>query len=707
MSADLPIVALLGNPNCGKTTIFNALTGARQHVGNYPGVTVESKTGVLRLTGGNVKLVDLPGIYRLGGNSPEERVVTETLSSGRVQVIVNVVDSTHLDRNLYVTLQLWHFNLPVVLVLNMSDEAEAAGIDFDVELLEKLLGVRVIRTSGNKGEGIAALKRAVRQAVSHPRLFPRLKPVLYGERQDNALTELAGMLANAPCNRDHEPDTFIAEKLLEGDDEFTTRMESRGECGLAICEKARGLRHEISSEAGMPVAVLLADKRYGAISGLTRAVQISNRNRQLFWTDRIDAVATHPLMGIPLFLAAMYLVFYMTFTLGDPLVGAMENLFSWLGGLVAGWTSASPILQSLLCDGVIGGVGGVLSFVPTILILFLCLAVLEASGYMARAAFIMDRFMHKMGLHGKSFIPMLIGFGCTVPAVMATRSIESKSDRFATIFILPLMSCGARLPIFVLFISALFRDSMQAEILWCLYLLGIVVAVCTARLLKSTLFKGNDELFLLELPPYRMPSLKNLLLLMIQRAWMYLKKAGTIILFASMVLWFLNTYPKEDSSDGAGYPAYASLDSADAPAVAKEPVQASPVDSYSSRIGRFFEPLTMWAGMDWKTNSALIGAFAAKEIFVSQLGILYSAGEDGEPPGENQALTKAIQEHYTPLQGLAIMIFCLIAMPCMATFGVVKKETGSWGFAVGQSLFLDVLGLALAILVYQGGLLLM
>ena len=707
MSKNFPNVVLLGNPNCGKTTIFNALTGARQHVGNYPGVTVESKTGVLRIEDSHVKLVDLPGVYRLGGNSPEERVVTDALSSGKVQAIVNIVDSTHLDRNLYVTLQLWHFNLPVVLVLNMSDEAESSGIDFDVELLEKLLGVRVVRTSGNKGEGINDLKRAIREVVSHPRLFPRLKPVLYGEKQDSALSVLSEILASSSCtvDGDSEPNSFIAEKLLEGDDEFTSRLECRGECGVRLCAKAKELRQEISEEAGMPVSVLLADKRYGAISGLTKSVQISNRNLRFFWTDRIDAIATHPIMGIPLFLAAMYFVFYLTFMLGDPLVGGMEDLFGWLGELVSGWSASSPTLQSLLCDGIIGGVGGVLSFVPTILILFLCLALLEASGYMARAAFIMDRFMHKMGLHGKSFIPMLIGFGCTVPAVMATRSIESKSDRFATIFILPLMSCGARLPIFVLFISALFPDSIKAEILWGLYLLGIVIAVCTARLLKSTLFKGDDELFLLELPPYRMPSLRNLVLLMFQRAWMYLKKAGTIILFASIVLWFLNTYPKDEQIEASSALAYSSLNGVDAPEVSEEPTSST--NSYSSRIGRFFEPLTMWAGMDWKTNSALIGAFAAKEIFVSQLGILYSTGEEGDSPEEAPVLTKAIQDHYTPLQGIAIMIFCLIAMPCMATFGVVRKETGSWGFAVGQSFFLDVLGLLLAIIVYQGGLLLL
>ncbi|MEG0143610.1 MAG: ferrous iron transport protein B [Akkermansia sp.] len=703
MRESMPTIALLGNPNCGKTTIFNLLTGARQHVGNYSGVTVDSKSGIIRTDAAPVKLVDLPGIYRLGGNAPEEHVVTKVLSSGKVQAIVNVVDSTHLDRNLYLTLQLWHFNLPVILVLNMNDEAESAGIEFDIALMEKLLGVRVIRTSGNKGQGIVALKRAIKQVISHPRLFPRLKPVLYGEREDAAIQEIAHLLQECP-EQDMEPDSFIAEKLLEGDEEFTTRFEAREESNQALMEDVRQLRQRLANDTGMPLAVTLADRRYGVISGLIKAVQISNRKTQLLWTDRIDSVATHRFFGIPLFLIAMYLVFYLTFTVGDPLVQMMEKFFNLLSDGVSYLLAGSPMIQSVLCDGVIGGVGGVLSFVPTILILFLCLALLEASGYMARAAFIMDRFMHKMGLHGKSFIPMLIGFGCTVPAIMATRSIESKSDRFATIFILPLMSCGARLPIFVLFISALFPSTMQAELLWGLYLLGIIIAVCTARLLKSTLFKGDDELFLLELPPYRMPSLKNLFLLMIQRAWMYLKKAGTIILFASLVLWVLNTFPQNENQSPSAQGTYSELNSQ-----AEIPVSADTAQlqqSYSAQIGRFFEPVTQWAGMDWRTNSALIGALAAKEVFVSQLGILYSTPDvdDTDEEGGNAFLTQAIRANYTPLQGLSIMVFCLIAMPCMATFGIVRKETGSWAFAISQSLFLDALGLIMAILVYQFGL---
>lgn len=694
MKEHMPKVALLGNPNCGKTTIFNALTGARQHVGNYPGVTVESKSGVIHTERGDVLAVDLPGVYRLGGGAPEERVVTESLSGKDIDLIVNVVDSTNLDRHLYLTLQLWHFSLPVILVMNMTDEAESQGLLFDVELLEKLLGVRIVRTSGSRGEGIETLKRMIASVAFKPGGYEHPKPMPYGVTEEAVIEEMKESLRNAVSGRDPEPESYLAEKLLEGDQEIVSRFEQRGNEGRAAVEKAALLRRVLTERDNLPAPVVFADRRYGYISGLVREVLLENRRERLLWTDRLDSVATHRWFGIPLFLVAMYVVFYVTFTLGDPLVGWTETFFEWLGAKAGSLLSDSPQLQSLVCDGVLGGVGGVLSFIPTILILFLFIALLEESGYMARAAFIMDRFMHKMGLHGKSFIPMLIGFGCTVPAMMATRSIESCRDRLATIFVLPLMSCGARLPIFVLFITALFPEGYQAEILWCFYLIGILLAVCTARVLKSTLFKGGDELFIMELPPYRMPSSCNLMMVMWQRALMYLKKAGGMILFASVILWFLNTHPGSEDE---------TVRQEDGGAVASAQVLEH---SYSASIGRFFEPLTQYAGMDWKTNSALIGAFAAKEIFVAQLGILYAVPEGAQDDsGEKQALLRReISTHYSPLQGICLMLVCLIAMPCMATVATMKKESGSWLFTLGNVLFLNFMGLFLAILVYQIGL---
>jgi ferrous iron transport protein B len=691
MNKQRPKVALLGNPNCGKTTLFNALTGARQHVGNYPGVTVESKSGVLHTDNGEVDLVDLPGVYRLGGGSPEEKVVTESLSAGDIDLIVDVTDSTNLDRHLYLTIQLWHFNVPVLLVLNMSDEAEEQGLEYDTEQLEKLLGMRIVRTSGASGEGIETMKRMMGQIAYASEGQPHPKPTPYGVAEDAAVREMVAALEASSCNQDVEPKSYLAEKLLEGDQDICSRYASRGEAGQGLLQLAKTLRSKLVERDSLPVAILFADRRYGYISGLVRETLLANRRERLKWTDRIDSVATNRWLGIPLFLVAMYLVFFVTFTLGDPIVGWTEDLFGWISSKLGELLADSPQLCSLVQDGVIGGVGGVLSFVPTILILFFFIALLEESGYMARAAFIMDRLMHKMGLHGKSFIPMLIGFGCSVPAIMATRSIESRRDRLATMFVLPLMSCGARLPIYILFISALFPQHYQAEILWCIYLVGIILAVFTARILKSTLFKGDDEVFIMELPPYRMPTARNLLMVMWQRALMYLKKASTFILFASVILWFLNTYPREEE---------VSADHAALQASVETPHESS---SYSAQIGRFFEPVTKWAGLDWKTNSALLGAFAAKEVFVTQLGILYSVPQDELESDEAPSLRHQIQRNYSPLQGLCIMLICLIAMPCVATVSVMRKESGSWLFTVSNVLFLDLLGLIVAILAFQIG----
>lgn len=710
MKKTIPTVALLGNPNSGKTTIFNELTGARQHVGNYPGVTVERITGKLRTNEGLVNLIDLPGIYRLGGGSPEEEIVTASLSSGEIDVLVNIVDSTNFERHLYLTVQLAHFNLPVILVLNMSDEAQKLGMEFDLPLLEQLLGVKVLCTTGSKGIGIRELRALIGKQAHATGELARMKPLVYGEEETDAFEELESLAVKIPTEaRFVCPDSYLAEKVLEGDPDIIAKLDS-GDAGVQnLLARAGQLREKITQEYEMPVAIMFADKRYGLIAGLGKEVlKINDHKKRIFWTEKIDSIVTNKFLGVPIFLIAMYCVFYVTFTIGDPLIGYAEDSIGMIGEWVSPWLEGFPQIQSLVVEGMIGGVGGVVSFLPTILILFVAIAFLEASGYMARAAFIMDRAMHKMGLHGKSFVPMLIGFGCTVPAIMATRSIESKRDRWATIFILPLMSCGARLPIFVLFISALIPQQWQAETLWSLYILGILIAVICARILKSTLFKGESELFIMELPPYRMPSFKSVLVILWRRAYMYLRKAGTIILAASIVLWFLNTYPRQDEEIVEDSTPTAEL--AAIPATEGEEDEEDPValahameNSYSGRIGKFFEPVSKYAGMDWQANSALIGAFAAKEVFVAQLGILFAVPED-EDEDDPVNLREAIGNHYTMLQGISIMVFCLVGFPCMASVATTRKET-SWGFAIGNTLFLDVLGFILAVAVYQLGLL--
>jgi ferrous iron transport protein B len=414
-------------------------------------------------------------------------------------------------------------------------------------------------------------------------------------------------------------------------------------------------------------------------------------------SDRIDDVVTNRVLGIPLFLGMMYLVFHLTFTLGDPPMGWIEDFFGWLGGEVESWWaegSDSP-LRSLLVDGIIGGVGGVIVFLPNILLLFLAIAILEDSGYMARAAFIMDRLMHKIGLHGKSFIPMLIGFGCSVPAILATRSLDNRRDRLVTMLVTPLMSCGARLPLYALIIPAFFPQAWHASMLWTIYVIGIVLAVLSAKLLRSTLLKGESVPFVMELPPYRMPTVKGMLIHMWERGWLYLKKAGTVILGVSIVLWAMTSYPKKTTYDRD----YEALDAS--PAEIEQAMQAEELAyTLAGRIGRGLEPILRPMGFDWKIGTALIGAFAAKEVFVAQMGIVYSVGEADE---ESDPLREQLRTSYTPLTAFCIMLFCLISAPCMATIAITRRESNSWRWALFQLLGLTVLAYVVTTLVFQVG----
>ncbi len=701
-----PQVLLLGNPNCGKTTLFNELTGTRQHVGNYPGVTVEAKVGEVRTPLGPVELVDLPGVYRLGNDSPEERVVLEQLCRDDIQAIVSVVDSTNLERHLYLTVQLWHFHLPVILVLNMADEAEAHGLSFRIAELEQLLGVRVAVTAASRRRGVAELREMIGRTVFEPEGVPMMKKPSYGEAVDKAISIIAEALNVSGLDRGRLPLSFTAVRVFEGNPGMESFFREQGEEGERFLEIAGDSRDAICREMEVLPSTLLADKRYGIIHGLIREVQEGSDIDGHKATRMADKVLTHRVFGFPVFLLLMMLVFYVSFTVGDPLVGMVEECVGVFGSWVSGWLEGSDFWHSLVVDGMIAGVGGVLSFVPTILILFAFLSLLESTGYMARAAFLMDRFMHRMGLHGGSFIPMLLGFGCNVPAVMATRTIESRTDRLATIFVLPFMSCAARLPVFVLFISALIPHAWQAVTMWSLYVFGVLVAVLCARVLKSSIFKGGNEIFIIELPPYRLPSLKSFLLNLREKASGYVRKAGTFILLGSVVLWFLNTYPKEEQA----VPSVATVEAA--AAAVPEEVQVSGdaalksgefSQSYAARVGRFFEPVTKYAGFDWQANSAMIGAFAAKEMLVAQFGVLFAV-EGDEDLQEDESLQQAIASHYSIPQGLSILIFTLLGLPCMATVAVIRKETGSWGFTAAQFTVSTTLAFACSLMLYQAAL---
>ncbi|WP_176012066.1 ferrous iron transport protein B [Victivallis sp. Marseille-Q1083] len=699
-------IALAGNPNCGKTTVFNLLTGTRQHVGNYPGVTVERKSGRCRIGNLDVELIDLPGIYGLSSSSPEEQVAFRELLETKIDLIFNIIDAGNPQRNLYLTTQLAELNIPMLLVFNMVDDARNRGLEFDYAKLERYFGAKIVETVGSDGEGIDKLKETAQEILeTEPKPLPvRLH---YGETTDAAIEALTRAVEALQLPQfNHIPARYFAIKLLENDEDVGRMPEF-----APVLEEAASRREKLTARHGINHETFMADCRYGMIAGACReAIHINNEQRRQI-SDNIDKVATNRYLGVPIFLIMMLLVFAFTFTCGEPLMQLLDFFFSGLADFLSEYWPATflPFVKSLVIEGIIGGVGSVLSFLPNILLLFLAIAFLEGTGYMARAAFVMDGFMHKFGLHGKSFIPMLLGFGCSVPAVMATRTIESERDRLTTILILPLMSCGARLPIYALIIPAFFPENFQAMIMWVIYLIGIALALGCAVLLKSTLFRGEDEVFVMELPPYRMPTMKSLLIHMWERTVMYLRKAGTLILTASVLLYVINTFPEKKTFDRDYDAAIAAVEQRQLPEEEQQDQiqtlraeRQSEILAYSlaGRIGKGLEVVMHPLGFDWRVSSALIGAFAAKELFVSQLGILYSVGEANEA---SLPLRTHLQENYTPLQGFCIMLFCLVSMPCIATVAVVRRETNSWTLTLLQVCGLTLMAYLLTLIVYQAG----
>jgi len=685
-------VCLAGNPNSGKTSLFNHITGLRHHTGNYPGVTVEIKEGVLELEGTPVRFVDLPGTYNLSCFSAEETVARDFLLDHRPDLVVDVVDATNLERNMYLAVQLMEMGMPLVIALNMSDVAERQGIRIDHELLSAKLGVPVVPTVGHRGRGIPELLKVVRGSLHSPP-SPALR-INYGREIEKEIEgiEKAVREIGIEGGDDGLPPRWIAIKLLEGDEVLAERLSRIHKRIPKLLGKAAEARKRIEGLFRDTVEVVLAERRYGFISGACHPAVVCTPEARHRFSDKIDVVLTGRLTGIPIFLMLMYLVFTLTFKLGEIPMGWLESAFaglsSWINDV---WEPGRmDMLRSLITDGVISGVGGVLVFLPNIFILFLAISLLEDTGYMARAAFLMDRFMRFMGLQGKSFIPMLIGFGCTVPAVMATRTLESRRDRLLTILVLPLVSCGARLPVYTLVIPAFFPAAWQGPMLWTIYLVGILLAVLIARVLRSTLFKGEDSPFVMELPPYRIPTLRTLFIHAWDRAKEYLYKAGTVILAISVLLWILGNFPAPPEEAVAGLP----------------PERAAAVRTENAAlgwIGRALEPFSKPIGFDWKINTALLGAAAAKEVFVAQMGIITSL--ENAPDEPEKPLRDRLKDEYTPLTGLSLLIFILIASPCIATFAVVRKETGSWLLPAAQWTGLTVLAWVLSFLVVRCGIL--
>ena len=704
-------IALAGNPNCGKTCIFNALTGARQHVGNYPGVTVEGKHGFFELNGYEIELIDLPGVYSLSSSSPEEEVVFQELTVPGIDLILNVVDSTIPRRSLYLTTQLAELHIPMVLAFNMTDDARKKGLKFDIPKLSRYFGSPIVQTVGCKADGIKPLLDTLSEALAN--LEDHGMPMLsYGADIDDAINAVAEKINDLQLAKyEHIPSRFFAIKLLEHDTAAMRLKEFQPIHGEVEAQIAHLLdKHAIEADTFM------ADRRYAMLSGACRDAVTMTGERRREISDKIDMVMTNKYLGLPLFFLILYLTFYVTFVCAAPLMGYIEGFFYWLAaGVKSLWPQESlPYLRSMVTEGIIGGVGGVLVFLPNILLLFFSIAILEESGYMSRAAFVMDGIMRKFGLQGRSFVPLVLGFGCTVPAIMATRVIESERDRTVTIMVLPLMSCSARLPIYALIIPAFFPLKYQATMMWVMYAIGVAVALLAVRLMKNTLFKGEGEVYLMELPPYRMPTLKSLLLHMWDRGRLYLQKAGTVILAASIILYICNTFPEKtvfsQDYDKASAILTEKTATADEAAKAKLREELTALENakraemleytISGRVGRFLEPVFQPIGFDWKLATASIGALAAKEIFVSQLGILFAEGDVDET---SAALRERLAAAYSRLQGFCIMLFCLLSIPCLATLAIIRRELNSTKLAVAEAVALFAVAYVITLIVYQAG----
>ncbi len=736
-------IALAGNPNAGKTTIYNAITGARQHIGNYPGVTVEKKESTITYNNQQLKIIDLPGTYSLTAYSVEEVVARNVIINEKPDVVVDIIDSSNLERNLYLAVQLMELRIPLVFVFNMKDMAQEMGIKIDIKSLSHLFGVPIVETVGSKGDGVKnILDEAIKAAKVHDIKYPIITYDKVIEKYVNSVEEL---IKQHSTNIENYNTRWLAVKLLEGDKDVMQIVPSP-----IVAEEVKKAEIDIDKMLGDSPETAIASARYGFISGACQECVTTTVEARHNMSDAIDSVLVNRVLGIPIFLGLMYLVFQLTFTLGDPFMGWIEQFFVFLGDK-ASVLITHDLLRSLIVDGIIGGVGGVIVFLPNIIFLFIAIAILEASGYMARVAFIMDKVMHKIGLHGKSFIPFLIGFGCSVPAIMATRTLDNQRDRILTMLVTPFMSCGARLPIYLLIIPAFF-DKNQALVLWVIYLIGIVIAIIVAKILGMTVLKGESAPFVMELPPYRIPTLKGVLMQMWERSWLYLKKAGTIILFVSIVMWSLTVFPlfpedkiaeyeqglpeleqvvEEKTAELAeiGYVVMTDENMQEAESInsklsERELAKAEKISSeleaasmqiedinnkiaeaeleYSAagRIGKFIEPVLAPIGFDWKIGTALIGAFAAKEVFVAQMGIVYSLGEAGE---DSDALRDKLRENYSPLVGFAIMVFALLSAPCMATFAIVKRESNSWKWAFFQFFGMTVTAYIVTLIIYQTG----
>ncbi|XZJ40875.1 ferrous iron transport protein B [Clostridium perfringens] len=663
-------IALAGNPNCGKTSLFNLLTKSRQHIGNWPGVTVEKKEGTLKFKGESYKVIDLPGTYSLGAYSEDEIVARNYILKDKPDVVINVVDATNLERNLYLTTQLIEMGANVVIALNMIDQAEALNIEIDTNKLSKRLGVPIIKTSALKNRGIEELI----ETSIHLKKNEKLININYGEDIEDEIKTLSSLLETYK-NKLEFPVNWTALKLLENDEYIKDKIKQLN--APSIFNKLEESNKTIEKNIGFEADMSIVDKRYSFISSITEDVIKKPSEKQVTTTEKIDKIVTNKYLGIPIFALIMYCLYELTFIIGAGIQEWFGDLIAKAGVIVSEWFSnmgAPELLVGFIDKGLFGGVGAVLSFLPLIMVMYLLLGLLEDSGYMARAAYVMDRLMRGLGLHGKTFVSMIVSVGCNVPGIMSTRTLENKKDRMIAILINPFISCGARMPIYAVFVEAFF-PTHQGLVLFSLYVLGIIVALISGKIFSKTLFKGESSYFVMELPAYRMPSIKNVFLLMWEKAGAFFKKAGMIIFPMIIVLWALSVLPLG--------------------------VEPNSEHSILGMIGSFVAPLFVLAGYGtWQAGVSLITGILAKESVVATMGMVYAGVEEGE------ALINVIQQVFTPLSAVSFLVMTLLYTPCLAALGAIKRETNSMKWTIFSAVYTFVIALVLSTLVYQVGLLL-